>query len=333
MDHVPSQSHPLPSFLTRDLHLNPFHQFQPHHHNHNNDNPKEDNNNKHNIDDFLNRGLNRDQNKNIITNIVTGVSAVSEDGREFSSTMSLGDSSEMGAIRRSRGRPTGSKNKPQPPIIINKDSANTLRSHLIEISDGCDIMESVATYARRRQRGVCILSASGAVTNVILRQPASTGAVVTLNGRFDILSLSGSFLPPPAPPAAASSLAIYLGGSQGQVVGGSVVGPLLASGSIIIMAASFGNASYERLPLEEEEETSPVDGGRGLGLGSSEIVGEQHNHNRNHDHDRYHQQQIEADHNTTSVYNGVSHNLLNSFELSSAEGGFWGGNGSGRSSF
>ncbi|OIW01103.1 hypothetical protein TanjilG_25211 [Lupinus angustifolius] len=333
MDHVVSQGHSLPSFLTRDLHLNPFHQFQPHHHNHNNDNTEEDNN-KNNVDNFLNRGLNRDQNKNITTNTITSrVSAVSEDGREFSSTMSLGDNSEMGAIRRSRGRPTGSKNKPQPPIIINKDSANALRSHLIEISDGCDIMESVAAYARRRQRGVCILSASGAVTNVILRQPASAGAVVTLNGRYDILSLSGSFLPPPAPPAAASSLAIYLGGSQGQVVGGSVVGPLLASGSIVIMAASFGNASYERLPLEEEEETSPVHGGGGLGLGSSEIIGEQQHRNRNHNHNHnnYHQQQIEADHNTTSVYNGVSHNLLNSFELSSAEGGFWGGNG--RSSF
>ncbi|KAE9592255.1 hypothetical protein Lal_00035254 [Lupinus albus] len=329
MDHVASQGHPLSSFLTRDLHLNPFHQFQPLHHNHDNNNTEEDiNNNKNNIDNFLNRGLNRDQNKITTTNNNAKVSAASEDGREFSSSMSLGYSSEMGAIRRSRGRPTGSKNKPQPPIIINNDSANTLRSHIIQISDGCDIMESVAAYARRRQRGVCILSASGAVTNVILRQPASSGAVVTLNGRFDILSLSGSFLPPPAPPAAISRMAIYLGGSQGQVVGGSVVGPLIASGSILVMAASFGNASYERLPLEEEEETSPVDGGGSLGLVSSEFIGEQ-NH-RNHHH---HQQQIEADHNTASVYNGVSHNLINSFELSSDEGGFWGGNGSVRTSF
>ncbi|KAL0379644.1 UNVERIFIED_CONTAM: AT-hook motif nuclear-localized protein 22 [Sesamum angustifolium] len=38
--------------------------------------------------------------------------------------------------------------------------------------------------------------------------------------------------------------------------GGTVVGPLLASGPVVIMAASFGNAAYERLPLEEERDGS-----------------------------------------------------------------------------
>ncbi|MCO5593198.1 hypothetical protein L7F22_047205 [Adiantum nelumboides] len=157
------------------------------------------------------------------------------------------------AGRRPRGRPPGSKNKPKPPIIITRDSPNALRSHVLEIGNGCDVGESVATFARRRQRGVCILSGSGTVTNVTLRQPAAPGATVTLHGRFEILSLSGSFLPPPAPPGA-TTLTIYLAGGQGQVVGGSVVGALLASGPVIVMAASFLNASYDRLPLDEQEE-------------------------------------------------------------------------------
>ncbi|KAL0288236.1 UNVERIFIED_CONTAM: AT-hook motif nuclear-localized protein 22 [Sesamum angustifolium] len=38
-----------------------------------------------------------------------------------------------------------------------------------------------------------------------------------------------------------------------QVVGGSIVGPLMASGPVVLMAASFANAVFERLPLEEEE--------------------------------------------------------------------------------
>ncbi|KAI5056549.1 hypothetical protein GOP47_0028367 [Adiantum capillus-veneris] len=157
------------------------------------------------------------------------------------------------AGRRPRGRPPGSKNKPKPPIIITRDSPNALRSHVLEIGNGCDVGESVATFARRRQRGVCILSGSGTVTNVTLRQPAAPGATVTLHGRFEILSLSGSFLPPPAPPGA-TTLTIYLAGGQGQVVGGSVVGALLASGPVIVMAASFLNASYDRLPLDDQEE-------------------------------------------------------------------------------
>ncbi|KAH6789646.1 putative AT-hook DNA-binding family protein, partial [Perilla frutescens var. frutescens] len=39
----------------------------------------------------------------------------------------------------------------------------------------------------------------------------------------------------------------------GQVVGGNVVGALIASGPVIIIAASFTNVAYERLPLDEEE--------------------------------------------------------------------------------
>ncbi|ERN09314.1 hypothetical protein AMTRI_Chr13g82780 [Amborella trichopoda] len=154
--------------------------------------------------------------------------------------------------RRPRGRPPGSKNKPKPPVIITRESANTLRAHILEVGAGCDVGECVATYARRRQRGVCILSGTGAVTNVSLRQPAAAGAIVTLHGRFEILSLSGSFLPPPAPPGA-TSLTVFLAGGQGQVVGGSVVGALVAAGPVIVIAASFANVAYERLPIEDEE--------------------------------------------------------------------------------
>ncbi|XP_043695926.1 AT-hook motif nuclear-localized protein 23-like [Telopea speciosissima] len=171
--------------------------------------------------------------------------------------------------RRPRGRPPGSKNKPKPPVIITRESANTLRAHILEVGNGCDVFDCVATYARRRQRGICILSGSGTVTNVSLRQPAAAGAIVTLHGRFEILSLSGSFLPPPAPPGA-TSLTIFLAGGQGQVVGGSVVGALIAAGPVIVIAASFTNVAYERLPLEEEEALQmqpPVSQSSGGGAG------------------------------------------------------------------
>nr|GME05167.1 AT-hook motif nuclear-localized protein 23-like [Ipomoea batatas] len=109
-------------------------------------------------------------------------------------------------------------NKPKPPVIITRESANTLRAHILEIGSGCDVFDCVAT--------------------------------------FEILSLSGSFLPPPAPPGA-TSLTIYLAGGQGQVVGGSVVGELTAAGPVIVIAASFTNVAYERLPLEDEEDAPP----------------------------------------------------------------------------
>ncbi|XP_071686343.1 AT-hook motif nuclear-localized protein 23-like [Rutidosis leptorrhynchoides] len=168
--------------------------------------------------------------------------------------------------RRPRGRPPGSKNKPRPPVIITRESANTLKAHILEISNGCDVFESVADYARKRQRGICIVSGSGTVNNVTIRQPSATGSVVSLHGRFEILSLSGSFLPPPAPPGA-TSLTVYLAGGQGQVVGGNVVGALMASGPVIVIAASFTNVAYERLPLEEDETAASSGGGGGGGDG------------------------------------------------------------------
>lgn len=161
--------------------------------------------------------------------------------------------------RRPRGRPPGSKNRPKPPIIVTRDSPNSLRSHVMEIASGTDVAESIAQFARRRQRGVCVLSGSGSVANVTLRQPAAPGAVVALHGRFEILSLTGAFLPGPAPPGS-TGLTVYLAGGQGQVVGGSVVGSLVAAGPVMVVAATFANATYERLPLEDDEEEGIVAG-------------------------------------------------------------------------
>lgn len=178
--------------------------------------------------------------------------------------------------RRPRGRPPGSKNKPKPPIFVTRDSPNALKSHVMEVTGGADIAESVAQFARKRQRGVCVLSGSGSVANVTLRQPSAPGAVVALHGRFDILSLTGTFLPGPAPPGS-TGLTVYLAGGQGQVVGGSVVGSLVAAGPVMLIAATFTNATYERLPLDDDDagdniegpSSAAAQGGGGGGGGSS----------------------------------------------------------------
>nr|GMD75491.1 AT-hook motif nuclear-localized protein 20-like [Ipomoea batatas] len=158
---------------------------------------------------------------------------------------------EMGTNKRPRGRPRGSKNKPKPPIIITRDIPNGLGSHVMEIAGGSDVADSIAQFARRRQRGVCVLSGNGAVANVTLRQPTMPGSV-TLQGRFEILSLAGTFLPCPSLPGT-TGLTVYLSGAQGQVVGGSVAGPLVAAGPVIVMTATFAKATYERLPILEDD--------------------------------------------------------------------------------
>lgn len=296
MDPVTAHGRPLPPpFQARDLRLHHHHQFQHHHHHQQQQQNSED-------EQSGSSSLNRSGQK-LELDEKPATTTTSMEGKEI---VTFGGEGEIS--RRPRGRPAGSKNKPKPPIIITRDSANALRSHVMEVANGCDLTESISTFARRRQRGVCILSGSGTVSNVTLRQPAAPGSVVTLHGRFEILSLSGSFLPPPAPPAT-SGLTIYLAGGQGQVVGGSVVGPLLASGPVVVMAASFGNAAYERLPLEDEEPPVPVPGSGALG--SPGLVSQQ----------QQQQQQLLQDPNTT-LYHGLP-NLLNSCQLPSDA--YWGG--------
>ncbi|KAK1376287.1 AT-hook motif nuclear-localized protein [Heracleum sosnowskyi] len=293
MDPLTAHGHSLPSsFHSRDLQLqhHPL-QFQNHQHQ-----PQQNSEEDHS-EGSLNHNLKRERNDNYNHN-------TSIDGKEVVSF----NGSESEGHRRPRGRPAGSKNKPKPPIIITRDSANALRSHVMEIANGCDIQESISTFATRRQRGVCILSGNGTVVNVTLKQPAAPGAVITLQGRFEILSLSGSYLPPPAPPAA-SCLTIYLAGSQGQVVGGSVVGQLIASGPVVIMAASFGNAAYERLPLEDEESSVPGSGPLESPPTLPGLIGQQ-------------QHLMAADPNT--LFQGLPPNLLNSIQVPSDQT-FWGG--------
>ncbi|XP_042466097.1 AT-hook motif nuclear-localized protein 20-like, partial [Zingiber officinale] len=165
--------------------------------------------------------------------------------------------------RRPRGRPPGSKNKPKPPIFITRDSPNALRSHVMEVAPGADVAECIAQFARRRQCGISVLSGAGAVANVTLRQPSAPGAaVVSLQGRFEILSLAGTFLPGPAP-LGSTGLIVYLAGGQGQVVGGSVVGALVAVSPVMVIAATFSNATYERLPLDDEDDGPTNSGSAG----------------------------------------------------------------------
>lgn len=281
-----------PSFNNRDLQLHQHQQqFQQHHVHHLQPPPNSDEDNQQSGgSSSLNHGQKRDREENHNNNI--------NGNRELVPVMTGGgdgDHSSSGS-RRPRGRPAGSKNKPKPPVFVTRDSPNVLKSHVMEVANGCDIQESILNFARRRQRGVCILSGSGMVSNVSVKQPGPTGGVTTLHGRVNILSLSGSFLPPPAPPTA-SGLTIYLAGSQGQLVGGGVVGPLLASGPVVVIAASFGNAAFERLPLEEEGTTPSSGNGT---IGSPNGTGGQ--------------QQLMNNANPSS-FHGLPPNMLNSCQL------------------
>jgi hypothetical protein len=123
------------------------------------------------------------------------------------------------------------------------------QSHLLEIAPGADIMEEVATFVGRHQHSmiVSMLSGDGVITNPTLRQETSDD-VVTLNGPFEIYSMSGIFFSPPG----SVKLSVYDEG-QCRLISGTVVGKLVAAGPVVVKMSTMYYTSDELLPAAGDE--------------------------------------------------------------------------------
>ncbi|CAJ1814450.1 unnamed protein product [Sphenostylis stenocarpa] len=113
--------------------------------------------------------------------------------------------------------------------------------HIITVNSGEDIAMKVISFSQQGPRAICILSASGVISNVTLRQPDSSGGTLTYEGRFEILSLSGSFMPAENQGARSRSggMSVSLSSPDGRVVGGGVAGLLVAAGPVQVVVGSF----------------------------------------------------------------------------------------------
>ncbi|KAK9083341.1 hypothetical protein Scep_029812 [Stephania cephalantha] len=130
--------------------------------------------------------------------------------------------------------------------------------HVITVAAGEDVAQKIMSFMQQRKRAVCIMSASGSISNASIRQPASLGGNVTYEGRYEIVSLSGSFLH--ADIGGASSriggLSVCLSGSDGRIVGGGVGGPLKAAGPVQVIAGSFVIDTKKEVTVDPSFETS-----------------------------------------------------------------------------
>ncbi|XP_062199680.1 AT-hook motif nuclear-localized protein 17-like [Phragmites australis] len=177
-----------------------------------------------------------------------------------------GDGASIEVAKKRRGRPPGSKNKPKPPVVITREAepAAAMRPHVIEIPCGRDVADALARFATRRNLGICVLAGTGAVANVSLRHPTpgvlcATPAAVVFHGQYEILSISATFLPPAmsaVAPQAAGGVSISLAGPHGQIIGGTVTGPLYAATTVVVVAAAFTNPTFHRLPADDDASVS-----------------------------------------------------------------------------
>ncbi|KAF0904939.1 hypothetical protein E2562_038771 [Oryza meyeriana var. granulata] len=169
------------------------------------------------------------------------------------------------APRKPRGRPLGSKNKPKPPVVVTRESEAAMLPVVLELDAGCEVATAVAAFARRRRIGVSVLCGRGTVAAVTLRLPTSPATAVTLHGRFEVLSLSGTVLPSAAGEGALPPpFSVSLAGAGGQVIGGTLAGEMTAADGLVVVAATFGSAEVHRLPhadAAEDEKAAERRGG------------------------------------------------------------------------
>ncbi|XWS38485.1 hypothetical protein CRYUN_Cryun19dG0135200 [Craigia yunnanensis] len=133
--------------------------------------------------------------------------------------------------------------------------------HIITVNAGEDVTMKIISFSQQGPRAICILSANGVISSVTLRQPDSSGGTLTYEGRFEILSLSGSFMPNDSGGTRSRSggMSVSLASPDGRVVGGGVAGLLVAAGPVQVVVGSFlaGN-QHEQKPKKQKPESISV---------------------------------------------------------------------------
>lgn len=113
--------------------------------------------------------------------------------------------------------------------------------HVLTIAAGEDVAIKIMSFLQHAPWAVCILSANGAVSNATLRHAGISGGAVTYEGRFEILSLSGSFLltESAGTRSRTGGLSVSLAGPDGRVIGGGVAGLLMAATPVQVIVGTF----------------------------------------------------------------------------------------------
>ncbi|KAI4349033.1 hypothetical protein L6164_009685 [Bauhinia variegata] len=180
-------------------------------------------------------------------------------------SLSPGSASDFSS-KRGRGRPRGSGNwqlLASLGDLFAITAGGDFIPHVVTVHTGEDVAGKILQFAQKGPRGICILSANGAISNVTLRQPGSSGGLLTYEGRFEILSLSGSsrVADNGGIKSRTVGLSVSLAGPDGRVIGGGVAGLLTAASPIQIVMGSFmpvGHKTQKKKQHREHTVASPI---------------------------------------------------------------------------
>ncbi|CAN6858506.1 unnamed protein product [Brassica oleracea] len=116
-------------------------------------------------------------------------------------------------------------------------SGQSFTPHIVNIPPGEDVAQKIILFAEQSKHELCILSASGAISDPSLSHRA-TGTSVSYQGQYEILSLRGSYFRGEHG-GKTGGLSVCLSSSDGQIVGGGVGGLLKAAGPVQVILGTF----------------------------------------------------------------------------------------------
>ncbi|MED6111032.1 hypothetical protein PIB30_048604 [Stylosanthes scabra] len=111
--------------------------------------------------------------------------------------------------------------------------------HSVKVFAGEDVARKIMAFVEKGPRAVFVLSATGEISNVTICLPDNSCRLLTYEGRFEILSLAGSYLIEESGGMRTGGLSVSLASSGGDAIGGRVAGPLIAAGLIQLGLGSF----------------------------------------------------------------------------------------------
>nr|CAB3488728.1 unnamed protein product [Digitaria exilis] len=220
--------------------------------------------------------------------------------RMGSSTLSRGaDMLSQGMDKKRRGRPpgTGKKHHTSPSSSLGNafagSAGTSFTPHIITASPSEDVAAKIADFAKQSSRAVCVLSAMGSVSRVVLRHPGDASPMSRVHasqpyknpaiyeGFYEILSLTGSYnLAEGSQGQQIGGLSVTLCSPERNVIGGVLGGSLVAASTVQVVLGSFHEAGSRSKSKKAAKQAnfSPdsLTGGGGGGQEASPSSG-QHN--------------------------------------------------------
>ncbi|KAM3341304.1 AT-hook motif nuclear-localized protein 7 isoform X1 [Capsicum galapagoense] len=170
--------------------------------------------------------------------------------------------STSSSTKRGRGRPSGGSNL-QLIASLGELFAHTaggdFMPHVVTVHTGEDVAGKVYSFVQKGSRGICVLSANGSVSNVTIRQPGSSGGLLTYEGRFEILALTGSYTVSDngGMKSRSGGLSVSLAGPDGRVIGGGIAGSLTAASPIQMVVGSFMPNAFKTHTKRKHHQIEP----------------------------------------------------------------------------